>query len=56
LLLLTRRSAVPGITTLSPGGDSDLAVVVCRSGGHCTAGGFGESAVPAGIGFVVSRT
>jgi hypothetical protein len=47
---------VPGITTLANGGDSDLAAVVCKSAGHCTAGGFGETATPSGIGFVVTRS
>jgi hypothetical protein len=46
---------VPGIATLSAGGDSGLNQVSCKSDGHCSATGYGDTS-HRGLAFVVSRT
>lgn len=47
---------VPGITSLSPAGDSGLTQISCRSADHCTAVGYGENSSHHGIGWAATRT
>jgi hypothetical protein len=47
---------VPGITSVSPGGDSGVSQVSCLSAGHCAATGYGTDGSHHGLAYVVSRT
>jgi hypothetical protein len=51
-----KTQPVPGITSLSPGGDSDVNQVSCPSAGYCAAAGTGHDGSHLGLAFVASRT
>jgi hypothetical protein len=46
----------PGISSLSPAGDSALNQISCRSAGHCTAVGYGVDSSHHVIGWAATRT
>lgn len=47
---------VPGIGSLSSGGDSGLNQISCRSAAHCTAVGYGDNSSHHGIGWAATST
>lgn len=51
-----KAQPVPGISSVSAGGDSYADQVSCPSDGHCAASGFGSDASHRGVAIVVSRT
>ncbi len=51
-----KAERLPGITSVSSGGDSDVTQLSCPSAGHCAATGPGTDGSHHGIAFVVSRT